>query len=545
MSVKWLMELIDKVSPPAKAVSKSLEHVDQAVEKVDAHSKHAQGALDQLGHHIDAANKKAGKEFLEGVAEKFALFNVGAQLAERFTETLVELGSELVRDAVHAANFGRETNIVFTALTGSAEKAGELTEYMEKFADAAGLPIPKVRDLVNTLQRAGFKDDQLNIVMNAAVDVSALTFGEQSAKSFTDAFLDLEEKQQLTSRGLMQFKDLLLTTGGYDKLAAKLGFTTHGFHELQKQLELTPASARKAEQALIDIVQETSGGKLGAIQEKLGHELPGTFQKFENHLEELLGTVGKSAAWEKLLSFVDQVQASFAPGTEGSKQLQSALSEVLVGVEDLLEKVSRPGVLDGFITKLTDFAHSAATVANAVIAVTEGIAELIGYWNDVPGPLRSFLSNPLTAAPRAVGDWLAGVVGRGGAASYDSSLYGHSEQFYKHGGEDDASAMSVAGTDAFNGLEDGFRKAGDSHSPSRVMMDVGRDAFEGLRLGASEGRGGGASSGPARLSVNLVVNVHGGGGSGAEEQGRIAGRAALAELQPAFDTLAEQLGLAS
>lgn len=539
--VKWLFELFDKVSPPAKTMAKSLDQVDKVVEKLEKSAKHTEGALKSFGHHIDEANKKAGKEALEGLAGKFAALNIGLGLAEKVVEKVAEIGAELLKDGVAAANFGRESKIVFSALLGGAEKGNEAVEYLEEFAAKAGISIDKSRDLVNVLTRGGFEGKNLNVVMNAAVDVEALSLGKVQAQQFAEAFTDIQTRGELSARMLTQFQSIL-GEEGFDKLAKKLGFATHGFHALQKQLEETPVGARKAEQALLDVVQEVSGGKLGATQAKLAKELPGLWTTIGDRIHQTLSRIGESPAWDKLLAIVDKLAAALDPNSASGKSFGKSLERVLDGVDDFFSKLSEPGAVDGIITKMVQFADSAATVAQAVISITEALAKVIGWWNDVPGPLRSFLSNPLTAAPRAVGDWLGGVVGRGGAASYDPSLYGHSDKYYeslrKNGGEDEDSMMSV-GANAGEGLKQGVEQSLDIHSPSRVMYELGANAGEGLRRGVSDSTG--SSSGPAQLLVNLTVVVQGGAGD-AEEQGRLAGRAALAELQPAFDTLAEMLG---
>lgn len=537
--VKWLFELFDKVSPPAKTMNKSLDAVDKTVEKLDKHAKHAEKSLESFGHHIDEANKKAGKEALEGLAGKFAALSIGIGLAERFVEKVAELGGELVKDGIAAANFGRATHIVFSALLGGDSKADEAVEYLEEFAAKAGISIEKSRDLVNVLSRGGFEGKNLNVVMNAAVDVEALSLGKVQASQFAEAFTDMQARGELSARMLMQFQGVL-GEGGFDKLAQKLGFATHGFHALQKQLEETPVSAHKAEQAILDVVQEVSGGKLGATQARLAKELPGIWQTIGDHVHQILSRIGDSPAWEKLLNMADRLASALDPDSASGKSFGKSLERVLDGVDDLFEKLGEPGTVDSFITKMTKFADAVATVAQAVISVTEAIASMINWWSDVPEPVK-FILNPLGSMPGKTWDFGKFLAG-GGKASYDPSLYGHSDAFYKHGGEDDASAMSVAGSDAMKGFEQGVRDAGEMHSPSRVMYELGENAFEGFRRGTADSSSSGSSSG-AGVVIHLSVVVQG-GGPDAEEQGRLAGRAALGELQPAFDSLAEQLGLA-
>jgi hypothetical protein len=535
MSVKWLMELVDKVSPPAKGVAKSLEHVDRQVEKLDKHATHAQGTLAKFAHHIEEANKRAGKEFLEGLADKFAVFNVGYELAEKFAEKLFEVGKEFAELTIESANFGRESRIVFGALTGSSEKAEELTEYFERWGDAAGVAHTRTRDLVNTLTRGGFEGKNLNVVMNAAFDVESLTFGKKKAEEFADAFLDISEKGQLTSRGLMSLKGVL-GEGGFDKLAGKLKLGTHGFHELQQALEQTPVGAHRAQQAILDVLEDLSGGKLGATREKLGHELPAIIQRFHNHVEELFTTVGQSDAWQKFLDVADRFAEAFDPATASGKRFEAAIEKVTTRAGELLDKFNKQENFDAFVEKMTRFADSAATVAKAILAITEGMAKLINFADKLPTGTLS----PLGSLSKAW-NWISEAHDKQAAqqgAGFLSEQRALAAPDYVT-----APKYRAAGEDAFDGLELGFRKAGDSHSPSQVMVKAGRDAFEGLRLGVQGGPTSGTRTAP-QLHVHLEVNVVG-GGSNAEELGHLVARVALGELQPAFDTLLEQLGEAA
>lgn len=545
MSVKWLMELVDKVSPPAKGVAKSLEHVDRQVEKLEKHSKQAQGSLDKFAHHIDAANKKAGKEFLEGLAEKFAVFNVGYELAEHLAEKLFELGEEFVELSVDAANFGRQSRIVFGALTGSAEKAEELTEYTEKFASRAGIGLEKTRQLVDTLTRGGFEDRNLNVVMNAAVDVEALTFGRHKAEELADAFLDISEKGQLSSRSLMQFRGML-GERGIDRLAAQLKLGTHGFKQLQQALEDTPVGAHRAQQAILNVLEEASGGKVGGTAEKLSHELPQVMTRFANNMDQLLSKVGQSPAWERVLAIGERFANAFDPASESGKHFEASLERVAVAVGDLFEPLSKQEDFNRFVDKMTKFADNAATAAQGVIAVAEAIGSLQAKWEKVPWWGKRILSAGLLGdvdteeRPLKENESRIGLFG----VEYAEG-YGPGGKLADRGSASmpdyvTDSRFRQAGADAYAGLEYGFREAGDTHSPSREMMKAGADAFEGLRLGVTRPAPS-SSTGRAPLIINLEVVVQG-GGDDAEEQGRLAGRAALGELQPLFDTLAEQLG---
>jgi hypothetical protein len=532
MSVKWAMELVDKVSAPAKGVHKSLEHVDEKVEQLDKHSKHAHGTLAELAHGIEHANKKAGKEFLEGLAEKFAVFSVGYELAEKFLETLVEIGAELVHDAVGAANFGRSTRIVFDALLGSSEKGNEAVEYLEQWAIAAGIGVEKSRDLVRSLSLSGFEGKNLNVVMNAAVDVEALSGGRFQAMEFAEAFGALQTRGELSARMLAQFQSIL-GEGGFDKLAKKLGFATHGFHQLQKQLEETPVSAHRAEQAILDVVEEVSGGKLGATQEKLGRELPGIWQRIEDRLHVMLGKVGESPAWEHLLEIFTKLSDALDPATESGKSFQASLERIVGGVGELFEDISKPGAMEGFIDKLNHFADSAATVATAVISITEAIASLVGWWNEVPDFVKS-ASNPLAAISKSVsGGFVDAVKWVKGAHDEQAAYQG--ERFFAE--------QKKLGEQAGQGLKDGVATSLDIHSPSRVMYRLGANAGEGLRQGVQASTSSGAAGG-RQLVVNLEVNVNGSADDG-EELGHQVAKVLLGELQPAFDSLLEQLGEAA
>jgi hypothetical protein len=532
MSVKWAMELVDKVSAPAKGVHKSLEHVDEKVEQLDKHSKHAHGTLGELAHGIEHANKKAGKEFLEGLAEKFAVFSVGYELAEKFLETLVEIGAELVHDAVGAANFGRSTRIVFDALLGSSEKGNEAVEYLEQWAIAAGIGIEKSRDLVRTLSLSGFEGKNLNVVMNAAVDVEALSGGRFQAMEFAEAFGALQTRGELSARMLAQFQSVL-GEGGFDKLAKKLGFATHGFHQLQKQLEETPVSAHRAEQAILDVIEEVSGGKLGHTQEQLGRELPGIWQRIQDRMHILLGQVGESPAWEHLLEIFSRLSEALDPATDSGKSFGASLERIVGGVGELFERMSKPGAMDSFIDKLTRFADSAATVATAVISITEAIADLIGWWNDVPKEVK-FAINPLAETSKTLGGFYADAVSWVKGAHDDQASYQGARY---------AEEQKKLGELAGQGLKEGVATSLDIHSPSRVMYRLGANAGEGLRQGVQASTSSGGAGG-RQLVVNLEVNVNGSADDG-EELGHQVAKVLLGELQPAFDSLLEQLGEAA
>lgn len=325
MSLKWIMELYDKVSGPAEKMSKATEHFEHSMEKAGGSTEKMAKAQKQLS--------------AERIAVMTEVAHLGVEAFDELTEKVVEFGKELLE----ASDYERTTQIVFEAMAGSAVGGAALFEKAQDYANKAGISIKESVGLFKTLTAGGIKDQgqDLFILAQAAGDVGLMTGA--SAQSIVQSFADIQSKGELTGRQLQQFVGAI----PMDQLAKKLGVASGSFHDLQEQLTKNPASAQKGIQAIIATLQDAEGGSLGNIRKKVGEGFEGASERISNAMHKAMGAFSE---------------------TEGFKHLIEDMDRLAKRIED-----------PAFATSISNIATNMLKLAEATARVVEKLGELAGW----------------------------------------------------------------------------------------------------------------------------------------------------------------------
>lgn len=488
--VSFVLELVDKLSSTADKMSASLK-------KVEAGTQKAGKETDSFFGRVSSANKRVQDEFLEGVAEKFAVFELAkgaAELVGELAEKVGDVAIEFGKSTVEAGLFEQKTSLAFEALTGSASKGGAVLEEVKGFANKFGESYSKVADMFQTGLLGGIKFEgkqSITELAQAALDIEKATRGKRSAAGIMDTFADIKSGGDLAGRSLIQFKGLL----DFKDLASKFHTTEANLREVYKA-----ATPDQRIQALVSTIGDKFG-VVGALAEKNAKLIDGQWQILHNRWDDLLGRVEKSGALEAAGHIIEKIGQSlegkhwsdtfdklFASVTkflaplatdEGLKKFEDGLYRIANGVEKFTSKVTQAlPALDkifGFISKLDNMNED-----------LKGALSLEGWTN--PGVMKS---EPKQLGP---GSELAG------------GLHAFAE-----GGYVDRPTAGIFG-----------EAGGEYLIPERKMAAMG--------------------SRTVNAPISQVIHVHGAGGGSAEETGRVVHRLGLSDLQGSIDTLAQQLG---
>ena len=499
--LKWILELIDKVSAPADKMSKHVHETHESFLEAAVGAKEFERALD-------------------GLAEKFTLFELAKGAAE-LAEKLIDVGVEMGKDALKAADFERTSGLVLATLSGSTEESEKLLERVKHFANEAGISIADSMDLFRDQLAAGAKDvgSNFEIIAQAATDIGHLT--GRSARSVEQAFSDIQSRGELTGRSLNAFVGAL----PFDKLAKKLGVVSGSWEELTKKLSESPVKAGKGIQAILNALADEEGGKIGKLSVDIGKGFEGSFQKIKNSWDELLGKFGETQAFQDIIHIMDRLAHSLEPGQEGGKKLALVVERIAKTTEDFLKPLLEPGGLDRAIEKFSTLANNLATIVNL-------LAKLSGAALSAPGWIAKQYSSE---------GWLFSGLGKAAASGVESA-----EELFHSAGQRLAQA-NVRGFASRDGI--------DSHSPSKVFERLGGYAAEGFNQGyekdkddaigvpsATPSPATGDSSHSHRLELNQTFTINAGPGVGLEELAQRIVHLSATSLQGPLETLSISLG---
>lgn len=499
MALKWIFELDDKMSGPAKQIVINLNQVKDSTEEVKESAKETGGIMDTA---------------------------LGTGLA-RVAEKLFEVGKEFAATLFEANRVADRTKIAFEVITGSAGQAEASFEELKRVAFAIGAPIEQVAASYKEMLGAGENVTNLQLITKAASDLAHLEGG--SIEQWTKAFSDIRGKGELAGRSLAQFVGAV----DFDVLAKKLGLTTHGYKELTAALTKTPVSAQKGIQALLQTIAEGEGGSLETVSRKMRDTFSGTVATIKDQLISLFQFDSEDST---ILQFLRGVRDALDPDgplvakiREGAAAFMEGLGLVTEGdggMNSLIQSLKDGTILgDDFKKTMREVGEDVRAVAEAlgivakgVVSVSKALSGLKGGgfkdWEE-KGIVRQATSDELSRAVPA------------------SSL--SPEQ--RHGSMLKAAAHWLFGDDGSNQMViPKMAKGGHVDEPTLALIGEGGEGESVIPDSKLRAMGG------VHLHLQQNFTVEGGGGVEMQELARHLHAISLPDMQGALDSLAQSMG---
>jgi hypothetical protein len=382
MSLKWIFELVDKVTAPARTMEKSVQQVDKAL---GAAGKHADEAMKKVGHGADEASGSVKRmaesmEHLKKAAETVGLiyiFEKATELAEALFDKMKEFGAELFG----AADFERSSLITFKALTGSAEAAERIAAGAKAFAIEAGTPIKETMQAYRNLLMGTVAEKNIPILLQAATDLASIRGeGASGIAAYAQAFGDIQSSGVLNGRALAQFKGLL----DFGVLSKKITGVKGDFKSLQKALEETPLSAAKGLRAILETLAEQEGGKIGQVTKDIGQGWAGAIEKLRTRWDLFLGEFANSSAFQHVLELLDRVGNAFDQKTETGRRMTEVFERLFKAIDDALKPLLTPEGMDRFIKQLERVASALGAIASTTVKIGGWMAKSPDDINERP-----------------------------------------------------------------------------------------------------------------------------------------------------------------
>jgi len=511
-TLQFILELQDKMSATADKMSSALE-------KVQKKSHDAGKESDDFFAKVSHANKDLKDQFLEGIAEKFAVFELakeGVAVIGELVEKAAELGVELAKSAIEAGLFEQKTLIAFKGLTGSAGQAHDVMEEVKGFANQFGESYDRIAKIFGKGLLGGLKategDLSISKISQFALDVEKMMGPPAEATIAT--FAQMNQQGKVMGRQVaMTFEQMGIPL---EALAKKLGMSGVNLKELRG----TMFDADRVMKAVLSTFGDLHG-KVGQTTEDMGKTLPGQIQKLRNTWDDLLGRVAESGALDRLSEIIGKVATAMDPATESGKRWGVMLDHLFDSVEKLLAPLASDEGMRRFTDGLYQFGSAVAAITDLVIKVIPPITKLAELWLDtgIGSLMDVFALNAKigTAAEHVK----SAFVGTGASQSVslppgvDINTLGWDEQaklasaHFASGGHVDGPTLAWIG----EGGE------GESVIPDSKM------------------------SGGLHAPITQTINIHPEASVSHQELGTLIHRLGLGELQGALDTLAQQMGV--
>jgi len=553
--LRWVFELIDRVTSPAGRIDKALEQVNTAMGRVRGGSQALQNTFGGFGGPI-------------GIA-------VGA--LQLMGGALLDLGVGFAKAAIGGMGFKERTIGAFTSMTGSADHAGRLYDQAVKFAAVSPFSNRQVAGQLKQAMGAGFSERQSMDLMAGLSDVALVGGGGAQAMEGM-----MRQIAQAKAIGKFQGQDLnaIMSWGAgsgfnsgalFEVLGKSRGVDPGKVRDMLSSGAITADEGIKAMLAVIG--KYVSKGELGAATLRLSSTLDGVLERISSAPDNLWDTIDiDSTGFKQVTGFLGSMSSTLEKMLAKGGPLQSMFQGLVNKVGGFLSKFTEADMLAMFdklvagITAFGDGLGPGLDQAKDLFAwMTSADGKAIGFADTMKtlgkavgyvAEAFSLMAGALVAVTKGIGDLF-------GPNSIDWSFAGKSAVDGLAKGMSDFHPIDAVTELMVRRLDANIRapypRGIESHSPSKLFADIGEMIPAGLAMGIahgmpavnaslsnlatpvglpSAGGGGGVS-----ITVPIELTVHGAGGDADGVARRLTDLLPDA-LQGVFRRLAEESGVA-
>jgi hypothetical protein len=362
----FLMEMVDKISGPAKSAVGALADVKSALRGLSAAV--AIPAVADLGR-------------------------MGAALAGKVL-SLAKSGAEMALDAME---FQQSTKAAFVAIEGSQAKGERLYKHILDMAQTFRESPKDMMASVSALRRAGLSTEEALSIMQSSLDLKKLVPAakiDELAKTFGK----IKAQGTFGAEGLNQLAESagLSRDAVYQAVIQMRGLSATDPKSLETVKQLFHDNKIKAEEAIPAIQRAvmamTGTQKAGEYAEKSKNSVASLINGLKNAPEQFLLRMSvDDGPLQKLLLKLNEL---FDPASESGKRFADLLNRVGAQVMQIFEKMGTPGNA----AKFEKFIVNLIKLIPALVALFAGMLDVFIFLTDVFASLGdncSFLWNEI------------------------------------------------------------------------------------------------------------------------------------------------------
>lgn len=548
--IRFAFEILDRVSGPARKMSKSVEMFDKSlggsVKSVGLFERMTKGAMSGLSKAAGMASDGARRSFGEMRSGLSWLAGGTVDLAATMTKALaaaaITAAAFVGKSAVDALRFKQDTGFALRFTLGSAKAAEQTMGDIVRIANILGTSSQEATGAFRALNKAGFDTRESEILLQLAADLKVLNNGREVAMNAIT-----EPLQAIKSGGSLNIDSFkFLEEAGvsrkqlYEKLAASLGVVA------DKNASVTKARVDKALAAIPrgqKAMEELTRLSLGALGEKeLGQiaqefqdtTVTGAIDKIKSRWENLMMSVEGGEVGKSLVRILESISTAIDPGTESGKKLLATLNSVASAAADAFGKFDVNATVAA-VTAMTAAVQGAIEpIRNLGRGFMSGfgeakttVTELVGAFGGLGGSIMPS-ADAIKTIGKALGYFVVGVGAALGAivflevklAQLAVALFKPAVRIGAAIIEGIASGLASAKEKLTSILEsitdaipESVRKILKIESPSKVMRQLGAYTVEGFAQGVDGGAPDVASAAKASIAAPVIRATVTGGGS--------------------------------
>ncbi len=360
--LKWVLEIVDKATAPARNVAKSLKGVQSSMKGIN---------LDKLTGAASRGMTKLGK-VAKSVGSVFA-----TQLAPMAMTGLAGIavaaagaGAAFAKFAIEDAIDGEKLDFQLKQVIKDTKAFDAATQDINSLASILGNDPDEIQKQLTKLVGKGHSVASAFKIIQGAADLGAM--GHDTA-ALVSAFSDLDDKGKLGAKSIAAMGAAGLNTAKLrDILGVAVGSSGDAAEDIEAAIKSGSLDVAKLQAAALKTITETSGKELGGVaQDFAKNTLPGVLESLKSAPGRLLNALDASSALEPARKALGALVAALDPASATGKRFIGLLQKISTAIGDMLSKVS----VDDVISAVEGFASFLEVTADLTGALFGGLGE--------------------------------------------------------------------------------------------------------------------------------------------------------------------------
>lgn len=409
--MNWTVEMIDALSAPASSAEKSLDRLEKKLTTATAASDKFDKASKRSGKGAKEADSilKSFGTTIAGYGGPLGIATGGLKLvgeaAFAVGEAVVTAAYGFAKFAVDTLAFKESTLETFRLILGTKREAKEFFQEAALFGKFTPFETGQVVDAYKTFLSAGFSQQEVPIVFQAASDVAAASgFDPEIFKSLGLVFAQIKGLGHLAGDDLRQLNNSLSKAGvGLGEVLGTIGKNMKVDPKMVKGLISQGAvGSDVAIFSVLEAIKNKGGGKLGETTLAQSQTLRGLFSTLNSTAQDtfLNFDLDEMPGLTSFKGFIVQLIGVFDTSTPAGARLASTVKDITNDLLGLFGKVDGE-TMSKWLMRTLDLVDDVRTflrgidwetVGGVATAAWQGLqGAVLGFWDAVKPALGRFL----------------------------------------------------------------------------------------------------------------------------------------------------------
>jgi tape measure domain-containing protein len=385
-TLRWMFELRDRVSGPARSATRSLRETREAMTELNAAGAALGGGsfggsffpdARRMTSQTRSATSAMGGFHVGALAAVTAVVALGSVLRSALSVVgdiaagVADIVSRFTQAVAEAGMFTGRLEFSLTRITGSRDRASQIISEARELADVLGTPLQETMSSITDLMVRGFNQREATTIFQGLSDLQTLSPEPVDVSRIVLAIGQIRNAGHLQGDELRQLQESGLPLDAVrEAMARRLGVETDALADLQRAGRIDSDTAIAS--ILEGIQSRGGGGPLGSLRQEFSQTLPGLIERLRDAPTRLFDAIASrgSSSFGGLRDMVASIVELLDPSSE---LFQNAVDILSLGFEVIVELLRTAWEIGrAFFEGL----FGAAAEADPITSLREGLIEL-------------------------------------------------------------------------------------------------------------------------------------------------------------------------